>query len=747
MSAKIRNRRRPGCRLFAQALSAALILAPAACRKGDSDFAAPLAVEVSVDEMRPRPGESVQASVWIKNGAAEDEATLAATLFVPGQGPRDLALSRAGTELRLFQTRIPVAEDSPPGLYVVTVRASRNGRSAVGKASFIVGKIVGDFMITSAVPVAGGAVDTAAYMARFREAGGNFVILHDIITKKAWYPSRVASRTATPGSSEDRLSAALDAADRLGLSCLITVVWDMTRPMPYADYEASQKAVLGDLWSLYGAHPSLAGFYDYQEGSGTYFVAHVRSFADRVKALNKGLLAGCAPYIDDPLLAGYLAAIDSLDVLIYQGAYEASWRPDNRKCFPVRRTRDFAALSAGAALQKGKIALSHVELFGYLEKRFAGQYLATPQDALDQILSAATCFGPDGLTLFTYHYNIHLLGKKIADVAKVEAAVKRGLEAYRAIAPAAAGASSHIALYVPYSDWWTGRWAQSYEPALDAFRRLGVAADIVPFVPPRREEILPFYPYHLNEEQVAYLLDRKYVLVLPDVAGMQDTDSALLKTFVERGGNVLLYGPRIPYGDLFDREALTGGTEEPAKRHLTIEVLEPMYVRVRRTTMSKAPAAAASGWKSSGGRAAAVFEDGTAAVLVNNVGKGQVITIPLSLADLASAMPYFSRDILDHALARAGVKRPFDVLGADTAMDFSMSEEGGVLTFAAANSGEKSADLRVNPLDLRPGVSYTVTDLVSKKSRTVRGRDLIQFSLRLKPHDFAALEIRPKIGL
>ena len=36
--------------------------------------------------------------------------------------------------------------------------------------------------------------------------------------------------------------------------------------------------------------------------------------------------------------------------------------------------------------------------------------------------------------------------------------------------------------------------AESYEPALDALRRLGIAADVIPFIPPRGEEVLPFYP-------------------------------------------------------------------------------------------------------------------------------------------------------------------------------------------------------------------------------------------------------------
>jgi hypothetical protein len=739
--------RRPSTILGAGILGL-LFVSPTACRKDASSAAAepvPLSVEVTLDTRRPKPGESVKASVWVRDGTP-GESVPSATLFVPGRGAAALSLQPSGREIRLFEAEIPIAAEAPPGIYVLTARVEGPNSRAVGKASFLVGKVIGDFTIVSAIPESGGRADTDAYLARFRDAGGNFVILHDIINKKAWYPSKVCGLAASAGSEDDRLGPALDAADRLGLSCLITVVWDMTRRMPYAEYPASMKAVMTELWDLYGGHPSLAGFYDYQEGSGTYYAGHVREFADGVKALNKGLLAGCAPYLDDPLLAGYLAAIESLDVIIYQGAYEASWRPDNRKLFPVRRTRDFAALSAGAALQKGKISLSHVELFGYLEKRLAGKYLAAPADAFDQIASAAACYGPDGLTTFTYHYNVHLMGKTVAEAAGLEAAVKRGFAAYRTLAPAIASDSSHIALYVPYSDWWAGLWAEAFEPALDAFRRMGIAADIVPFVPPKGEEILPFYPFHLNEEQLDFLLARRYVLVLPDVAGMQDTDSVLLKAFVERGGTAILFGPRIPYGDGFDRTALTGGVEAPARRHTRIEIRKPLYVRVARAAAAVAPKIPVSGWKPGAGQAAAVFEDGTAAVLVNEYGKGQVITIPMSASEFVSALPNFSRDIVDYALGRAGLKRPFDVAGAREDMDFAMSDDGDALRFAAANSGNRAAELVLAPGDLSPEGSFTVTDLISGKSRTAQGRDLLRFNVKVPPHDFVALEIKPKPG-
>lgn len=215
-------------KILAGALVAGLALVPGpGCGPRPSGPAAesgPLSVEVTLDRLRASPGETVEASVWVRGSVGRGEAALEASLFVPGEGRRDLGLVKAGTELWVYHARIPVGQDAPPGLYVLTVRAEDAGRRAVGKASFLVGQVIGDFTIVSAIPETGGAEDTARYLERFREAGGNFLILHDIITQKPWYPSKVTSRPTAAGSADDRLGTALDAAERLGLPCLISVV-------------------------------------------------------------------------------------------------------------------------------------------------------------------------------------------------------------------------------------------------------------------------------------------------------------------------------------------------------------------------------------------------------------------------------------------------------------------------------------------------------------------------------------------
>jgi hypothetical protein len=403
----------------------------------------------------------------------------------------------------------------------------------------------------------------------------------------------------------------------------------------------------------------------------------MREFAAAVKSHNRGLLTSCAPYIDDPLLAGYLAAIDDLDVIIYQGAVMASYRKDNRKCFPLRRTKDFTGLSSGATMQRNKITLSHVELFGYLEKQFAGAYLASREDIYSQILSAATCYGPDGIVFFTYHYNIHELGEKIPRVTESRRGVEEGMAAYALISAAAAPASSKVGLYIPYSDWWTDRWTNAVVPSLDACRRLGLSPDIIPFLPPKGEDVLPYYPFHLNEEQLDFLLRNNYVLILSDIAGMQDTDSLLLRDFIEKGGVALLFGPSIPYGDQYDRDQICGGRENPARTHSTVTIQEPLGHRADKGARFGLPPASVSSWSPEHGKAVAVFEDGSAAALLNEFGRGFCLTIPLSLGGAVSSVPDLVRDLLDFALERKGMKRAFDLIGAGDDLDVAMAMSGG----------------------------------------------------------------------
>ncbi len=732
-------------------LLASLSLFFLSCRKAGMekpDALPPLQVDIRVDRARPNPGETIGVEAAVRSAKASGGLSVKASLLVPSRGVQDLPLraaEAADKSRAVFRGEVTVGRDFPEGLYVITVEAARGSLKAYGKGSFLLGKVVGDFMVVSLFPAENLEEEIRRYFEDFKSVGGNMVTIHNIISEKAWYPSRVCARAAEPGTADDKVGAALRLAREYGLAAFLSVSWDMTRPMPYSECLESSKKIIAELWDLYGANPSLLGFYSYQEGSGTYLASQMREFAAAVKSHNRGLLTSCAPYIDDPLLAGYLAAIDDLDMVIYQGAVMASYRKDNRKCFPLRRTKDFTGLSAGATMQRNKITLSHVELFGYLEKQFAGAYLASREDIYSQILSAATCHGPDGIVFFTYHYNIHELGKKIPQVAESRRGVGEGMAAYALIAAAAASASSRIGLYIPYSDWWTDRWTNTIVPSLDACRRLGLSPDIIPFLPPGGEDVLPYYPYHLNEEQLGFLLRNNYVLVLSDIAGMQDTDSLLLRNFVEKGGVAILFGPSIPYGDQYDRDQICGGRENQARPHSVITVKEALGPRTGKGARFGFRPASVSSWSPEKGKAVAVFEDGSAAALLNEFGLGFCLTIPLSLGDAVGNIPDFVRDVLDFALERQGRKRAFDLIGAGDDLDVAMTMSGGRRVVAVVNHRDAPFRLAILPLHLQSAVGYQLTDVRTGRAlRTGSGRDFAAIEMEIPARDYILLSLSEK---
>ncbi|MEW6455817.1 MAG: DUF4434 domain-containing protein [Acidobacteriota bacterium] len=705
----------------------------------------PLLLEASIDKVRAKPGDTVIVTVVVKTKKPLHPVKVNGILFEPTKGSKNIDLRIKNKDYDIYEGKIKLSQDASEGLYAITVYATGGPYKEICKASFLVDKVIGDFLIISTFPRENAEEDVTHYMKNFFSLGGNMLIIHAIISENAWYPSKICKSTAISDSSDDRVGLALKLADKFGLPTLVSVSWDMTQKMPYSRYMESTKSIIKELWELYGHYPSLLGFYNYQEGSGTYLASQVREFCDTVKAQNKGLLTACAPYIDDPLLAGYLAAIESLDIIIYQGAVMASYRSDNRKCFPLRRTKDFTSLSSGGTLIRNKITLSHVELFGYMEKSFTNKYLASYENIYGQILSAATCYGPDGIMLFTYHHNIHNQSKKTPEAKESGLGVRDGLQAYELISKNVATESSHVALYIPYSDWCSDRWTNCFVPALDSFRRLGVMTEIIPFIPPKGEEILPYYPMSLNEDQLEYLLTNKFVLVLPDISGMQDTDSILIKKFVEKGGIAILFGPHIPYGDRFERAELCGGKEKTSARHYYIKVKEAVYTRVMKGMKFAFEPSDFLSWTPTTGKEIAIFEDGSTAVLMNGFGKGKVFTIPISIKDSVRIMPDLIRDILDYALAQRGVKRAFDIIGANEDMDLAMSFMNGEYRLAIVNYGKKPIDLKICPLNIASEKLYKLIDLrtgkiISQKS----GKNFAEIKIRIRAIDFVAIKLSAK---
>lgn len=713
-------------------------------------------IVIKVGKIRYTPGDTVNYTVFLNSIKQPRKTKL--SLLVPAEGVKELTSEPVPGGDNRFVGRIILDDDSPEGIYIITAVHGDGNKVIKGKGSFVCGKVVMDYAIMSNFDESGTLADMENYVDRFIALGGNALNLHaNMATEKVWggtsrvkaiWASKVC-KNAVP-ESEDRLEMMLDLADRKGIPSIISVSWDFTdTSLVNTDYMKNIEDIINEQWEMFGHHPSLAGFYSYQEGSGTYFAAFMRDFCRIVKKNNEGLLTMCAPNIDDPLLVGYLAAIDDLDIINYQAPIMTSYRPDNRKLFPNRRVKDVTSISAGATRINDKITLSHVEFMGYLENSVSNAYLTNYRNIFNQFPSVASAYGPDGITFFNYYTCIYFNSRKLPDeTAEAYRAVSEGLKAYRLISEKIADKPTHLALYVPYSDWCVDRWTNCFLPANDAMASIGISTEIFPFIPRKGEDILPFYPMNINRVQLQYLLDNKYVLILPDISGMQETDSELIETFAGNGGVVIAFGPRIPYGDRFDREKFWGAEEVSKIRKnrafSSIKTKRSPGTRTKINNVSLFDPVVSTSWNTTEENRIADYPDRTTAVFFNNYGEGRTYVITQSLTDAVRNFPDLVRDVLDGALGFIGIDRYFDIYGMNDNMDVATGEADGKYSVMVSNYNDKPVEVRITPLIADWQKKYDMVDMRSDSllpENVDVGSD--HFNIKIDASDFVAVSLVP----
>ena len=695
-------------------------------------------INVSVNQAKIKRGEFVE--VTVKTRSREN---VRAALLKPTVGVEDLSLQKIPGQEDAYRTTIKVAESTPDGLYVVHVwTGDKANPSTVGKASFRVGNLVADFFIANYLDQQNPAQDLKNYLKDFRSIGGNFLIAHNlIIDTKAFYPSKIAKTDVKRGAENDVVEQLLKQADREGFGVLLSVSWDRTRESPYKDRMKEIKSIISEMYGLYRHHPSFVGFYSWQEGSGTYYAPFVREFSKHVKSIDNGLLTACAPHIDDALLASYLSVIEELDIMIYQSAVMGSYRTDNRKKYPLRRARDFSALGAGAKRLQNKITLTHVELFGYLEKRQSPDFVsASYQDIYGQILSAATVTDTDGISLFAYHAHVYEPLKKFKQVQKSLDAVAEGLKAYQLITSKVSQKRNSVALYVPYSDFVVERWNNYFLPALDAFRALGFPLDILPYAPPLEESVYPYYPIHHNKEVLERLLKERTALVLANVSGFQQTDSDLIKAFVERGGVIIAFGRQIPMGRSYERREIFGVDEtREMPTHTGVIVKDAIGDRVKAGSNFALSGTQLPSWTTSNARVIATFEDNSSAITVNKYGKGRAITVLPDAETAVQNMPELVRDVMEYAMLSAGSAPSVDIIGGNERTDAAVEQTRDGFRVAFVNHNPGDLEITFRPVKSVDSRFFRWSDLVSGLKIATADPSL---KLKIPAGGFRALEFR-----
>ncbi|MHB9012196.1 MAG: DUF4434 domain-containing protein [Ignavibacteriaceae bacterium] len=673
-------------------------------------------INVSVNHNRVSVGDTVKIKIEVKS----DEKP-SAVILIPQKGVIPLKLqSEKGS---IYTSEFVVNKEDAQGLYIIHSWIGDSLKpSVIGKGSFLFKKIIGDFCMVGIFDPKNPDGDINNYLKQVKSFGGNFLIVHGIITSKeelgvseskVYYASKICNTSTTSKVEQSYLENLLTHCDQEGIPVLLSASWDMTRDIPYPERTKSTKEIMQELYKLYGHHPSLAGFYAYQEAGGTYYLPFIREFCSYAKHLNKGLLTATAPYMDDPLLASYLSTVKDLDIIIYQSMVMASYRPDNRKKFPSRRVKDFGSVSSGAKKLQNKIALTHVELFGYGKNRLKNLYITGYDNIYQQILSAATVPENDGITLFTYSSVIYDLLKKHKEFEPSQQAVFDGLKAFQFIGEASEK-SNQLSVYIPWDDWSIERWSCYYYDALDAFRTLGMPVDILPYAPPLKESYQPYYPYHENPDVLKRLLKNKKILVFPNISGFYQTDSDMIKHFIENGGTVIAFGPHIPMGTTYDRSLIFGikklGRDKTHSEIISKKSFSKSSSNNKKWELGKVKLPV---WESTGGKVIAAFEDGSPAVVVNEYGKGKAVSILTDAKTAADKFPDLIRDVFDEI----GAKRYVDIIGTNENTDVAVSQTGEGFTAAIVNHGSTKLNVTLKPLtNYSHQTSQKWIDLVSKET-------------------------------
>lgn len=697
-------------------------------------------IQINVSSPRAVPGETVEITFQLAPGTNVAHGSLQAVILRPSLGAAPLPIDARGAGMYLARYRVP--KSAPQGLYAIEARAGRSdGSGPLGKATFLVGKITADFFEPVHLDPSNTAGSLDGYLAEFSRLGGNLVIAHGIITTdQAYFHCEICKTSPALRGSGDIVEMLLRQADARGIGVLFSVAWDLTHQSPFQDRLAETGAIMRELYREYGRHPSFLGFYAYQEGSGLYYAPYIAKFTRMAKDIYTGLLTACAPYVDNPNLAGYLGSLHDLDIIIYQAMVMGSYRPDNREHYPLRRAKDFCALSAGAKKLQNKIALTHVELFGYRENDI-GSGFASYDNQYGQFLSVATVADNDGIALFAYQPLIYSRLKSNPQAAESQKAVVDGLRALRIISSASA-APALLAAYLPYSDWAAERWQESYLPAFDAFRKLGIPLGVLPYEPPADESLLPYYPFHLNADVLERLLRNGTVLVLPDVSGLQKTDSDLIRQFLEQGGVVIAFGPRIPTGVSYNRADIFGVESRSIAEHRFLEIQSPAGARAAAGTRIAFAQQSLPSWKTAGATVIASFDDGGAAVAVHSYGKGAAYTISPSAMTAAELFPALVRDVIDSALARKGKVRAVDILGSNADSNEAITQTKNGFIVAVVNHNATDLAITLQPLNTFSVRKGEWIDMAKGDTRLgeANGRAV---SLTVPARGFRALEWRP----
>src|SRR4051794_30092444 len=109
-------------------------------------------ISVTLSQKKARRGEKVSITIAARQSDRSSIDTVHAVLLRPTVGTEELTLYASAERLRFYHAGVTPGEDAPGGFYVVHAwTGEKSHPSAVGKASFLLGRLTPDFFIVSYV--------------------------------------------------------------------------------------------------------------------------------------------------------------------------------------------------------------------------------------------------------------------------------------------------------------------------------------------------------------------------------------------------------------------------------------------------------------------------------------------------------------------------------------------------------------------------------------------------------------------
>ena len=157
-------------------------------------------IGVKATPIRATMGDTVKIEVQLNNDDISKSNAVKALYLKPTQGKYELSLTPVENQTGLYRGEIILDKNTPKGLYAIHAWTGNERKpSAIGKATFLVGKIVADFFIASIADNENPKKEIEEYLQDIADAG----VEKSVYVQANWAPNQFEEEAAWVQSVAD----------------------------------------------------------------------------------------------------------------------------------------------------------------------------------------------------------------------------------------------------------------------------------------------------------------------------------------------------------------------------------------------------------------------------------------------------------------------------------------------------------------------------------------------------------------